>query len=174
MIRYALRCSAGHDFDAWFQSIGAFEALSNARQLSCPVCETADVERAIMAPAVARRDRGPVAGVERADRGPASGSASEDGSNSSAIDRPAVSADVAWSNRREILAHLRKLRDEVLARSDYVGARFADEARIIHESTAAGESPRAIHGEASLDDVRSLVEDGIPVAPIPRLPDDAN
>jgi hypothetical protein len=75
------------------------------------------------------------------------------------------------SEQREMLAKMRQLRDEVLAKSDYVGPRFAEEARRIH---AEGEATRGIYGEATGDEVRSLAEDGIEVYPVPVLPGDKN
>ncbi|MBU2959215.1 DUF1178 family protein [Paracoccus sp. 1_MG-2023] len=62
---------------------------------------------------------------------------------------------------------LEKLRRHVEANSDYVGPRFAEEARAMHEGRAPG---RAIHGEARPEEARKLVDEGIPVAPLPFLP----
>ncbi|WP_295042410.1 DUF1178 family protein [uncultured Paracoccus sp.] len=64
-------------------------------------------------------------------------------------------------------AVLRALRAQVEANSDYVGLKFADEARAMHEGRAPG---RAIHGEARIEDARKLLEDGVPVAPLPFIP----
>ena len=125
MIRYALRCSDGHDFESWFASADAFEALSARGLLSCATCGTAEVGKALMAPKVAAR---------------------------------ASSDDAA----RRIAA----LRAKVEREATYVGPRFAAEARAIHEA----ESDRAVYGEANADEVRSLLEDGIPVAPLPFTP----
>lgn len=157
MIKYTLQCGNEHAFTSWFASIAAYEALARNGQLSCPTCGSTRVERAVMAPAVARTDRA-VANPPKA--------AAE----------PRVTSDLEeqWTNRREFAARVRKIRDELLAKSEYVGDRFAEEARRIHEQTTPGEPPRPVHGEATADDVRGLLEDGIPVAPIPELPDDAN
>ena len=73
--------------------------------------------------------------------------------------------------QRQALRELRKLRDKILAKSDYVGPKFADEARRMHAEEA---TERSIHGEASLEEVKSLVEDGIDIFPVPVLPDDQN
>lgn len=53
MIRYALRCDNGHDFDSWFQSSEAFDALQHRRALHCPDCDSTAVGKAPMAPRVA-------------------------------------------------------------------------------------------------------------------------
>jgi hypothetical protein len=64
---------------------------------------------------------------------------------------------------------MRKVRDEVRRTADYVGPRFAEEARLIHLDEAPN---RGIYGEATLEDARKLREDGIEVYPLPLLPDD--
>lgn len=130
MIRYALRCEQGHDFDGWFRSAEGFDSLCAAGQVSCSVCGSNTVAKAPMAPAIpARDDRRPV---------------------------PAPAGKV-----EQAIAELRR---QVEANSDYVGDAFAKQARAMHE----GEVPhRAIHGEARPEDARRLIEDGVPIAPLP-------
>ncbi|RCW88169.1 DUF1178 family protein [Paracoccus lutimaris] len=134
MIRYSLRCDQGHDFDGWFRSSDGFETLRAAGQVSCAICGSVQVEKALMAPRVAH------------------GGGDEPGTTD--LHTPRDGHEAA----------LEKLRRHVEANSDYVGMSFAAEARAMHE----GEAPeRAIHGEARLEDARKLIEDGIPVAPLP-------
>lgn len=169
MIKYALRCGAGHEFEAWFGGIAAYEALAKAGHLSCAICGGSNVERAIMAPAVARKDGD--APVQPAHEGMGAVDMAPAGAGS------AMSAgeDTGWSNRRLILERIRKLRDSVLANSEYVGPRFASEARAIHELAESEGLPiRPIHGEATPDEILDLLEDGIRVAPVPALPEDRN
>ena len=130
MIRYALRCDQGHDFDGWFRNSDAFDSLLRAGQVACTQCGSVAVEKAVMAPRVAKGD----------DSAPLS----------------------APRDPRE--AALEAMRRHVEAHSDYVGMSFAAEARAIHEGAAP---ERAIHGEAKLEDAKKLIEDGIPVAPLP-------
>ena len=131
MIRYALRCDKGHDFDGWFRSAAGFDTLNAEGQVSCSICGSASVQKAIMAPAVPRDD---------------------------AVARP---LDQPGSSLEAAMAMLRKHVEET---SDYVGESFAKTARKMHE----GEIPhRSIYGEAKLEDARKLIEDGIPVAPLP-------
>ena len=133
MIRYAMRCDKGHEFDGWFRSSDAWETARKAGALSCAHCGSSQVEKALMAPNVASTE-----------------------------DKPSLSTP-----RSEAEAALQKLRRHIETNSDYVGLSFADEARAMHE----GRSPsRAIHGEARPDDARKLIEDGVPVAPLPFLP----
>ncbi len=138
MIRYTLRCTAGHDFESWFASASAFDELRAAGRLTCLECGTTEVEKAPMAPAV---------GQTRAEPTPAPPKLSE----------PAGDTE----------AKLAALRREVEANSDYVGLSFAKEARAIHD----GEAPeRSIYGEARPDEAKKLIEDGVPVAPLPFVP----
>lgn len=140
MIRYALKCSADHTFDSWFQSAGAYDTLQGSGRVACPVCGSTEVEKSLMAPALrAPRD---VAVVPDA-AGPLAAPGSD------------------------VEAALAELRRQVEANSDYVGLNFATEARRIH----AGEVPgRSIYGEANPDEARRLIEDGVPVAPLPFMP----
>lgn len=132
MIRYALRCHDGHDFDGWFRSSEGFQAMRDAGQVTCATCGSAQVEKALMAPAVAE-------------------------TRAAALNAPRNPAEAA----------LEALRRKVEASSDYVGLRFAEEARAMHQ----GDRPaRAIHGEARPEEARKLIEDGVPVAPLPFLP----
>jgi hypothetical protein len=149
MIKYSLKCSDNHDYEAWFASSSAYDALASAGQLQCPVCGTANVSKALMAPNIpARRNNRtePVAAASPA----------------------AAPVDEA---QREAVKMMRKLREFVEKNSDYVGPRFADEARKIHNEEVEA---RSIHGEASRDELIELSDDGIEFFPMPVLPEDHN
>lgn len=144
MIRYSLTCSAGHAFESWFQSADAFETLAGSGHLVCAVCGGSDITKSLMAPAVrpARSQRG--RSVEQP-----------------AEDRPLTTPA---NPMEEAMAALRR---QVEQNSDYVGLNFAAEARRIHD----GDAPlRSIYGEAKPDEARQLIEDGVPVAPLPFMP----
>ncbi|SNT74546.1 DUF1178 family protein [Paracoccus seriniphilus] len=139
MIRYDLRCENNHEFDGWFRSSDSFEKMLAAGQISCAQCGSTKIEKALMSPSVSKDSA-------RADK-TAPPSLTQP-------DNPAAAA-------------LEKLRRHIEANSDYVGNKFVDEARAMHE----GRSPsRAIHGEARAEDARKLLEDGVPVAPLPFIP----
>lgn len=139
MIRYNLKCGAGHGFDSWFQGAEGFAALQAAGQVACPVCGSHQIEKDLMAPAV------------RPARNVAVGTAKP------ALTQPAT----------ELEAALAALKRQIEDNSDYVGLNFVAEARAMH----AGEAPeRAIHGEARPEEARALIEEGLPVAPLPFLP----
>lgn len=159
MIRYALKCSNGHHFDGWFASGAAYDALRAAGHVACTQCGTAEVEKALMAPAV-RPARKAAAAAPAAE-----GSATQPAQTAPAPAAPAGGAlHAPPSPLEEALAALRRTVEET---SDYVGMDFATEARAMHAGTAP---ERPIHGEARLDEARALLEEGIPVTPLPFLP----
>lgn len=142
MIRYSLKCDHAHEFEAWFRSSAAYDEQREAGHVGCSVCGSTEVEKAVMAPAVAG-ERG-----EPGRPGP---------------DRSEPSLSKPGSPAEAMLAEIRR---KIEATSDYVGRDFTAEARRIHDGEA---DKRSIWGEASLDDARSLKEDGVPVAPVPWM-----
>lgn len=140
MIRFSLHCDRGHDFDSWFKSNDAYESLDRSGMLSCPVCGSTEIKKSMMTPQLRSN------GNDEAEQLPAKAKAD--------LSKPATPSEQA-------LAELRKF---VVENSEYVGKRFASEARAIH----VGDAPkRSIFGEAKPDDARALVEEGIAVAPLP-------
>ncbi|KEJ88291.1 DUF1178 family protein [Sulfitobacter donghicola] len=137
MIRYALKCSEGHVFESWFQSASAFDVLEKAGHLSCAVCGVSDVKKSLMAPQV-------VADKDK-DKAPEPLAA-----------EPADQADPIAEMRRAVEEN-----------ATYVGGKFAQKARDMHEGSAPEES---IYGEANAQEARALIEDGVPVVPLPFKP----
>lgn len=136
MIQYSLKCENDHVFDSWFQSASAFETLERSGHLTCAVCASTHVKKAVMAPRVATKDN----------------------------QTPPAKLAEPQSEQQKAIAELRK---KVEDNADYVGPKFADEAR----SMFLGTTPeRAIYGEANGAEAKALIEDGIPVAPLPFLP----
>jgi hypothetical protein len=153
MIHYRLQCEHGHEFEGWFRNADAFERQAKRKQIACPDCASTNVTKALMAPSVvtsktkARESR---AATPKADAPP---------------------QRIANAGQRELLQAMRKMRDELIERSEYVGPRFADEARKIHnEETEA----RGIYGEATPSEVKELTDEGVEIYPLPVLPDDHN
>lgn len=157
MIRYALICDSAHDFESWFSSSDSFEDQARRGFVTCPICNSAEVERAVMAPNVARSDLGPRA-AEPAPEAPAPAST------------PAPVALMSEKERafREMLTALHA---HVRDNAEHVGQRFADEALKIHHGEAEA---RAIYGEATAEDARILHEEGVDFLPLPRLPGSGN
>ena len=159
MIRYSLRCERGHAFESWFQSSSAYESQEKRKLVNCPVCGSAKVERAIMAPQiVSKKDR------DRAEApAPAATPAPE-------VAAP-TSTPLLMAQERELRAKLKELRDHIVKNADNVGERFPNEARKMHYGDI---EHRPIYGEASPDEARALIEEGVEVSPLPVLPDDRN
>ncbi|WP_315787667.1 MULTISPECIES: DUF1178 family protein [unclassified Bradyrhizobium] len=160
MIRYALRCERDHTFESWFQTSSAYESQVKRKLVECPTCGSTRIEKAIMAPRIVSKK-----GREAA---PAP-SAPSPAPTQEVI--PPGSTSLMMAQERELRAKLKELRDHIVKNADDVGERFPTEARKMHY----GETEhRPIYGEASLDEARELIEEGIEVAPIPVLPDDRN
>ncbi|MFN3945419.1 MAG: DUF1178 family protein [Allosphingosinicella sp.] len=134
MIVFDLKCPSDHVFEAWFGSSGDYEAQKARGLVSCPICGAGEVDKAVMAPNVAPK-------------GNAGGYFSSD------------PAEV-----KRMLATLAAEQKKVVDSSEYVGDRFADEARAIHLGDSAA---RSIYGRATRAQTESLLDEGIPVAPLP-------
>ena len=140
MIQFTLRCDNDHRFDSWFQSAAAFDKLNSSGMVACAVCGSANVDKAVMAPSV------------QASRSKA------------ARPSPEGALTNAPNPAEQALAALKKKVEE---NSEYVGMNFVREARDIHDGLAP---ERPIYGEAKPDEARKLIEDGVPVAPLPFVP----
>ena len=127
MIVFDLTCGApGHVFEAWFASSADYEQQRGGGLVSCPMCGSAEISKAPMAPAV---------------RG-----------SGDALDPKAM------------LAMLAAAQAKVLEKSTWVGERFPEQARAMH----LGETEhRPIHGQATPEQAKALVDEGVPVAPLP-------
>ena len=141
MIKYALACDQGHTFEGWFSASADFDDQKAAGQLECPVCGSSEVAKQIMAPAIA-------------------GTKAQKTTLAGGLD--------ATPHAREMMMEaMGRVRAHVEENFDYMGDSFAAEARAIHEGRS---EERGIYGEATAAEVRDLVEDGVPVAPLPAAP----
>ena len=156
MIRYNLHCERGHAFESWFQDSAAYDSQRKRRLVDCPQCGSTKIDKAIMAPKISR-------GGKRGDPEPA------------AVHTPTVAEPNAtplmMTQERALRAKLKELRDHVVKNADNVGDKFPNEARKMHYGDI---EHRPIYGEASPDEARSLIDEGIEVSPLPVLPDDRN
>ena len=161
MIQYALACHKGHTFESWFQNSAAYDKQAKRKLIECPMCGSAKVEKAIMAPRLARRDKSTSIAVrEEATSAPAD-AATPDTSPVAMIS----------PQEHEFRKKLKELRDHLTANADNVGKKFPEEARKMHY----GETEhRSIYGEASAEDAKELHEEGIAFHPLPVLPDERN
>jgi hypothetical protein len=144
MIVYDLSCHDGHRFEGWFGSSAEFENQRARGLLACPACGTSEVSKAPMAPAVPAKDnrRQEVLPPET---------------------RPMANTPMSPAMHKA-LAALARAQAEALKNSTWVGDRFAEETRKMHY----GEREEApIHGQASLAEARALIDEGVPIAPLP-------
>ena len=143
MIHYALVCENAHKFEAWFRNAEAYDEQHKRGIVTCPVCTSGNVEKALMAPALGR-----AVGIEKK-----------------------ISVSAGHPQQAQLREALKALREKVVTEADYVGDKFAEEARKIHFKDIEA---RGIYGEATPDEVASLVEDGVDFMPLPTLPEEHN
>jgi len=147
MIRYDLICDKGHEFDGWFRDSEAFEKQIRRHLISCTLCGSEDVTKQLMSPGIpAKSNRHPEASQT-------------------------MLAGTVDSRTQRLMQMMREVRKNVEENAEYVGDRFADEARKIHYAES---EKRGIYGEAKPEDAKALIEEGIEVHPLPRLPEDSN
>jgi hypothetical protein len=141
LIRFSLICDHDHEFEAWFRSNDDFDTQKKRGFVDCPTCGSSKVQKALMAPAVST-------GKKR--------------------EKIALAMN---EMQKKAMAEMKALSEKIRENADYVGDKFAEEARKIH----FGESEaRGIYGEATLDEAKSLAEDGVGFMPIPVFPEDRN
>jgi len=162
MIRYALNCDKGHDFESWFQDSAAFDKQAKRGLVTCPHCGSAKVEKAIMSPRLtaAKKRRAPAEAPVSAPPAAAPEKAQEK-----------TSVAMISPQEHEFRAKLKELREHLTKNADNVGAKFPDEARKMHYGEI---EHRSIYGEASPKDAKELAEEGIEFHPLPILPDERN
>jgi len=161
MIRYALICEQGHDFESWFQDSAAYDKQAKRGLVTCPQCDSAKVEKAIMAPRLSTTAKKPHAPVE------APALVAE---TPAAPEAPAPVAMIS-PQEQEFRAKLKELRDHLTKNADNVGAKFPEEARKMHYGEI---EHRSIYGVASPEEAKELSEEGIEFHPLPTLPDERN
>jgi hypothetical protein len=149
LIHYSLICAAGHEFESWFSSSKACDTQMKRKLIACPVCDSTKVEKAIMAPSL-------IASARKHDQTPDAGR------------QPAV---LLSDKDRETRAMLKSLREHVKQNAEHVGGQFPKLAREMHYGET---EKRSIYGDAKPEEVRSLLEEGVEVQPLPILPEDRN
>jgi hypothetical protein len=147
MIRYDLICDKGHEFDGWFSDSAAYDSQAKRGLVECVHCGSSKIEKQLMAPGIPAKSNRKVEASQRMMSTPTD---------------PRMQA--MMQAMREVRAHVEKI-------AENVGDSFAEEARKIHYNEA---EKRGIYGNATPDQARELIEEGIDVAPLPRLPEDGN
>jgi len=150
MIKYSLQCESDHAFESWFADSASFERQVKRGLVACPTCNSSRVGKALMAPAVL--------GAKKSDNKTGGG--------------PTPANIALVDDRHQRLREMaNELRQEIIAKTDDVGRRFPEEARAIH----LGDAPfRSIRGQATTEEAKALIEEGVGVMPIPPAPEDLN
>ncbi len=165
MIKYSLVCESAHGFESWFPDSASYDTQVKRGLVECPTCQSKQVSKAMMAPAIstsrrkeARREA--MQAVAEATPAPTPEAAP--------VQQPVALLD---ERQQAVRAMIRELHEKLTENSTDVGSSFPEEARRMHD----GETPqRSIHGQATFEEAKALVEEGIPVLPLPTLPDDRN
>jgi hypothetical protein len=165
VIRYALVCDKQHSFEGWFNHSADYEKQEKRHLVTCPVCGSTKVERAIMAPAIGRSDKRPdetiIANTPVPSPEP----------DTLTPEAPPAPVAMLSPQEREFRKKLKELRDHMLKNAENVGRKFPEEARKMHYGEVGH---RSIYGEASPEEAKALHEEGIEFHPIPVLPEDRN
>lgn len=172
MILFVLKCTADHRFEAWFRNGDAYEAQAAAHAITCPVCGDSRITKAPMAPRIAKgraKDKDPAPEAAPAPApAPATQAVMPAPSRETVPSGAPSTVDEARQRfAAEMMRQLTEMRRTVEENCDYVGDRFAEEARRIHYGET---DPRGIYGEASAEDVEELREEGVTFHRIPWLP----
>ena len=150
MISFSLKCENNHQFDGWFRSSIDYEDQVKKGLISCPNCNNKKISKALMSPAVRSSKKMDNKTVNQ-----------KTNDNLRGSEKRVVAGDY------DIRQALRNFRSYVEKNCENVGENFANEARSMY----LGEAPeRSIYGEAKADDAKKLIDDGIPVMPLPFLP----
>ena len=173
MIKYKLICDLSHEFEGWFQTSAAFDAQNQADLITCPICDSANVRRALMTPNLAspkRRRTTPSANVPNTDV-PTTGINSEPPplypAKSSGSHAAASGASLSATEIGEVMAQLRQLQRKIKTECRDVGTEFAVEARKIHYGESA---PENIYGQSNDEEREALADEGIDILAMPWLP----
>ena len=164
MIRYTLVCNERHEFESWFTNSAAYDKQAKRGLITCPLCGSAKVEKALMAPRLARAD-------STSTPAPAPPSSASPTKAAPAPAQPATPVAMISPQEQEFRQKLRELRDHLVKNAENVGPRFPEEARKMHYGEA---EHRSIYGIASPEDAKELHEEGIEFSPLPVLPDERN
>lgn len=158
MIRYALICNKKHEFEIWFSDSSDYDKQRKRGLVECPACGSPKVEKAMMAPSISatRKQTVPI-------------------TNDAALPAPSPEAPepvtMMSPQEMEFRTKLKELREHMVKNADNVGKKFPDEARKMHYGEI---EHRSIYGEASPDDAKALIEEGVEFHPLPVLPGDKN
>ena len=169
MIKYALICDQGHTFESWFSNAEGYDTQVKRGFVECPTCQSKQVSKAMMAPAVSTSRRKEAIAAQAAAAIQAQAASAP--AAPAAAPQPAQPVALLDEGQQALRAMVRELHEKLTENSTDVGDRFTTEARDMQ----SGDIPlRPIHGRATLEEAKALIEEGVPVMPLPTLPDEWN
>lgn len=163
MILYQLICANEHTFDSWFRDSAAYDRMAAVGGMECPHCGSTDVRKALMAPNIARGSR-PAREAAAPPAEAAVPPAAQPGQPSARLPTNARDPEKVAEFHKRMSEVLTKLQRTVEEHCDYVGDRFAEEARKIHYGETEA---RGIYGETTPEEADDLREEGVEFAAIP-------
>ena len=165
MIKYQLICDKSHEFEGWFGDSATFESQQESGLLTCPVCGSADVRRALMAPNLASpKTRKTDLAEQQPSVQPEPQPQPQAPQQASAALPPAAARKM-----QELMSEMRALQTKIREECRDVGNDFAEEARKIHYGEV---EPEGIYGQATAEEREALDEEGIEIMDMPWLPKD--
>ena len=165
MIKYQLICDKSHEFEGWFGGSAAFESQQESGLLTCPVCGSADVRRALLAPNLASpKPRKTALAAQQPSAHPEPHPQPQAPLPASVALSPA-----AARKKQELMSEMRALQTKIRQECRDVGNDFAEEARKIHYGEV---EPEGIYGQATAEEREALDEEGIEIMDMPWLPKD--
>jgi hypothetical protein len=161
MIRYSLICERRHDFEIWFKNSADYDKQSKRGLVTCPECGSGKVEKALMVPSLVRGAKNAAAPAPDAAPPP---------ELPAAVENKTPVAMVS-PQEKEFRAKLKELRDHIVNNAENVGGKFPEEARKMHYGE---KQHRSIYGEASPQEAKELIDEGVELHPLPVLPEERN
>ena len=157
MIKYALVCDKGHEFESWFADSAAYDKQRKRKLVACPLC---DSDKAIMAPRITAKKGKRAMPVEAPAAAPSEAPAG-----------PPAPVAMISPQEMEFRSKLKELRDHLVKNAENVGGKFPEQARKMHYGEIEHKS---IYGVATPQEAKELLEEGIECHPLPVLPDERN
>jgi len=161
MIRYSLSCERQHAFEIWFKNSADYDTQVKRGLVTCPECGSGKVEKALMTPALGRNAKRGAPAPDAAPPPPETAPAAETKSPVAMVS----------PQEKEFRAKLKELRDHLTRNAENVGGKFPEEARKMHYGE---KEHRSIYGEASPQEAKELLEEGVELHPLPVLPNERN
>jgi hypothetical protein len=167
MIKYSLHCERAHDFEAWFKNSADYDRQRKRGLVTCPACGSDKIEKSLMAPSLGRgTKKGAIAAAP--EPAPETTPAAPEAAAPTETKAPVA---IMSPQERELRAKLKELRDHLTKNAENVGGKFPEVARKMHYGEI---EHRSVYGEASAQEAKEMLEEGIEFHPLPVLPDERN